>query len=181
MDKNIENVLHLWFEELEPRQHWVKDATLDENIAARFGALHDQAKNGALDSWRSTAKGRLAEIIILDQFSRNIYRDESESFACDPIARRLSIEAIQSGADKELSVDQRAFLYMPLMHSEGKEDHQLALKVFDQPGLENSLDFERRHWRIIERFGRYPHRNDLLGRVSSPEEQRFLTEPGSRF
>lgn len=181
MDKNIENVLHFWFEELEPRQHWVKDATLDENIAARFGALHDQAKNGELEAWRSTSEGRLAEILLLDQFSRNIYRDEPESFACDALARRLSMEAIQSGADKLLSVDQRAFLYMPLMHSEEKEDHQLALKVFDQPGLENSLDFERRHWRIIERFGRYPHRNELLGRDSTPEEHNFLTEPGSRF
>ena len=169
MDKNIENVLHFWFKELEPRQHWIKDATLDEMIAARFGALHDQAKNGELAYWRETPVGRLAEIIILDQFSRNIYRDEPGSFACDPMARRLSMEAVHAGADKALSIDQRVFLYMPLMHSEEEADHQLALKVFDQPGLENNLDFERRHWRIIERFGRYPHRNELLGRESTPE------------
>ena len=181
MDKNIENVLNFWFEELEPRQHWIKNAALDENIAVRFGALHDQAKSDALESWRSTPEGRLAEIIILDQFSRNIYRDKPESFGCDALARTLSMEAIRSSADNALAVEQRAFLYMPLMHSEEKEDHQLALKLFDQPGLETSLDFERRHWRIIERFGRYPHRNEMLGRETTPEEQHFLMEPGSRF
>ena len=181
MDKNIINVLHFWFEELEPRQHWIKDATLDKSIAARFGALHDQAKAGELKAWRETPQGRLAEILILDQFSRNIYRDEPESFASDALARTLSIEAIQCGADKELSVEERAFVYMPLMHSEVLEDHQMAVQVFDQPGLENSLDFERRHLRIIERFGRYPHRNEILGRDSTPEERDFLTQPGARF
>ena len=181
MDKNIENVLHFWFEEIEPRQHWIKDATLDEHIAARFGALHDQAKTGSLADWRESPEGRLAEIIILDQFSRNIYRDEPESFASDALARRLSIEAVQCGADKALSVERRVFLHMPLMHSEELEDHQFALKVFDQPGLENNLDFEKRHLKIIERFGRYPHRNEILGRDSTPEEYDFLTQPGSRF
>lgn len=181
MDKNIENVLHFWFEEIEPRQHWIKDAALDEQIAARFGALHDQAKSGLLAHWRETPEGRLAEIIILDQFSRNIYRDEPESFASDDLARSLSIEAVQSGADKALSVERRVFLYMPLMHSEALEDHKVALEVFDQPGLENNLDFERRHLKIIERFGRYPHRNEILGRDSTPEERAFLTQPGSRF
>ena len=181
MDKNIENVLHFWFEELEPRQHWIKDAALDKSIAARFGSLHEQAKTGGLESWRSTPQGRLAEIIILDQFSRNIYRDEPESFECDALARSLSIQAIKCGADKELRVEERAFIYMPLMHSEELDDHKVALRVFDQPGLENSLDFERRHQRIIERFGRYPHRNEVLGRDSTPEEREFLTQPGARF
>lgn len=181
MDKNIENVLHFWFEELEPNHHWIKDAKLDEDIDKRFGQLHIEAKNGELAHCRDSAEGRLAEIIILDQFTRNIYRDEADSFSCDTLAVTLSKEAINLGCDKELSVTQRAFIYMPLMHSEEKTDHELALQVFDQEGLENNLDFEKRHFRIIERFGRYPHRNALLGRDSTEQEVEFLTQPGSSF
>jgi len=181
MDQNAENVLHFWFEELEPSQHWIKDAMLDEDITRRFGALHTQAHAGELATWRNSPEGRLAEIIVLDQFSRNIYRDEPQSFASDPLARQLALEAIQQGDDKALSVDKRAFVYMPLMHSESVDDHKIALEVFDQPGLENSLDFEKRHFKIIERFGRYPHRNELLGRQSTAEETEFLTQPYSSF
>lgn len=181
MDKNAENVLHFWFEELEPSQHWIKDALLDEDIGLRFSALHKQANAGELAHWRSSPEGRLAEIIVLDQFSRNIFRDEPQSFASDPLARELCREAIQQGDDKKLAIAKRAFVYMPLMHSEDLADHKIALEVFDQPGLENSLDFEKRHVRIIEQFGRYPHRNELLGRESTAEETEFLTQPYSSF
>lgn len=181
MQTDISNVLNFWFDELEPSQHWVKDAHLDQDIQHRFGELHQQALRGELSSWRDTAEGRLAEIIVLDQFSRNIYRDEPQSFAADQMAIELCHEAIRISADIELSVEQRQFLYMPLMHSENLDDHHLAVKLFDQPGMEKNLDFELRHMRIIERFGRYPHRNEMLGRDSTPEEKEFLTTPGSSF
>lgn len=181
MIKQIDVILKFWFEELDARQHWVKDASLDEDISRRFGALHEQASRGELASWRETAEGRLAEIIVLDQFSRNINRDMAESFANDELAVSLCLEAIEAGADGELPTEQKAFLYMPLMHSEQLEHHELALKVFAQAGLENNYEFEKKHLRIIERFGRYPHRNEILGRDSTPEERSFLTTPGSSF
>lgn len=181
MIKQIDDILTFWFEELDARQHWVKDASLDEDISRRFGALHEQARRGELASWRETAEGRLAEIIVLDQFSRNINRDMAESFANDELAVSLCLEAIEVGADGELPTEQKAFLYMPLMHSEQLEHHELALKVFAQAGLENNYEFEKKHLRIIERFGRYPHRNEILGRDSTPEERSFLTTPGSSF
>ncbi len=181
MVNEIDNVLNFWFEELDARQHWVKDAYLDEDIAKRFGEVHAKAGRGELAQWRETARGRLAEIIVLDQFSRNIYRDEAACFANDEFAISLCLEAIEAQADGELSVAQKAFLYMPLMHSEELEHHELALKVFAQAGLENNFEFEKKHLRIIERFGRYPHRNEILGRESTAEEHSFLTTPGSSF
>lgn len=181
MDSVAQDVLDFWFKELEPSQHWVKDAHLDAEIETRFGELLNKAANNGCAHWRTSAEGRLAEIIVLDQFSRNVFRDEAGAFANDVLARQLCREAIEQGADKALPVDQRSFMYMPLMHSEELEDHQLALKVYDQPSLENNLDFELRHFRIIERFGRYPHRNEILGRESTSDEMTFLTQPGSSF
>lgn len=180
-DKRISAVLDFWFEELAPRQHWLKDAELDAKITERFGSLHQQAALGELWLWRATAKGRLAEIIVLDQFSRNIYRGQAQSFACDAAALVLAQEAVRNEQDKILAVQQRAFLYMPYMHSESLLVHDEALRLFGQSGLEDKLDFEQRHRAIIERFGRYPHRNDTLGRISTPEEEAFLSEPGSSF
>lgn len=113
--------------------------------------------------------------------SINIYRDRPEAFAQDALALVLAQEAVRQGADQVLEPQARAFLYMPYMHSESAVIHQQALTLFDQPGLENNLTFEIRHWEIIERFGRYPHRNDILGRESTDEERKFLQEPGSSF
>ncbi len=128
-----------------------------------------------------TALGRLSEIILLDQFSRNIYRDKPAAFAQDALALALAQEAIAAGIASELTVDQRSFLYMPFMHSESELIHQQAVKLFSEPGLEASLEFEIRHKKIIDRFGRYPHRNEILGRTSTVEEQQFLAQPGSSF
>jgi len=152
---------------------------MDRKIQARFGELHAQAARCECYPWRKTAEGRLAEIIVLDQFSRNIFRDDARAFATDALA--LAQEAVAAGADAELTPQQRAFLYMPYMHSESAAIHALAMKLFDQPGLENNLDFEVRHKAIIDRFGRYPHRNALLGRASTDEELAFLKQPGSSF
>ena len=118
---------------------------------------------------------------MLDQFSRNIYRDSGEAFAHDPQALALAQELVAGGHDQALSVQQRSFAYMPYMHSESLLVHEEAVRLFAQPGLEASLAFEMRHKAIIERFGRYPHRNAVLGRASTAAEQAFLAEPGSSF
>ena len=176
-----QNILKFWFEELEPKQWWLKDAALDKLITDRFSALHRQAARGELYGWRGQAQGRLAEIIILDQFSRNMFRDTPLSFACDPQALALAQEAVASGADKLLSQIERNFLYMPYMHSESRLIHEVALRLFRNNGIDGSYDYEVRHKKIIDRFGRYPHRNAVLGRDSTAEEIEFLKQPGSGF
>jgi len=176
-----ETVLHFWFHELAPEQQFNGGSEIDQLITERFKELHLQASQGELDSWRSSIQGRLAEIILLDQFSRNIYRGQAKSFAFDSMALVLSQEALKTKQAHRLTPDELGFLLMPFMHSESKKIHQIAIRLFDQPGLELYLDYEKRHKKIIDRFGRYPHRNAILERVSSDEEQEFLTEPGSSF
>ena len=176
-----QEILDFWFSELESKQWWIKDEKLDRDIESRFGALHKAAIAGELSDWRESPAGRLAEIIILDQFSRNIYRDRPESFAYDNMALVLAQEAIRVGADQTFEAPEQAFFYMPFMHSESSAIHEIALKLFDQPGVEFNLEFEEKHKAIIDRFGRYPHRNSILGRQSTAEEIRFLTELGSSF
>ncbi|MCZ8093106.1 MAG: DUF924 domain-containing protein [Acidovorax sp.] len=175
------DILHFWFTELTPQQHFAKDAALDESIRTRFGPTLEAAARCELFPWRATPEGRLAEILVLDQFSRNVYRDTPRAFAQDALALALAQELVASGQDRSLPTAQRVFAYMPYMHSESAVIHEQALKLFAQPGMENNLDFERRHKAIIDRFGRYPHRNAILGRSSTPEELAFLSEPGSSF
>ncbi|HKI62838.1 MAG TPA: DUF924 family protein [Mariprofundaceae bacterium] len=178
---DISQVLNFWFEELEPRQWWVKEVELDALIRERFGSLHVAAGNAELFTWRASAEGRLAEIIVLDQFSRNIYRDKPEAFACDSMALVLAQEAVRHSLDQVLDVPQKAFFYMPYMHSESPLIHVEALRLFSQPGVEFNLEFEEKHKAIIDRFGRYPHRNKILGRTSTSEELAFLKGPDSSF
>jgi uncharacterized protein (DUF924 family) len=175
------DILNFWFNELTPAHWWKKDETLDAQIKQRFGAIHTQAARCELFDWRIAAKGRLAEIVILDQFSRNIFRNTPQAFAHDSLALALAQEALAVDADKALSPSERNFLYMPFMHSESAAIHQIAVTLFSAPGMENNLDFELKHQTIINRFGRYPHRNKILGRESTPEEIEFLKEPGSGF
>lgn len=174
-------ILRFWFEETPPKMWWTKDLAFDRLIKTRFGAIHASAAAGELWPWRISADGRLAEIIILDQFSRNIYRDDPRSFAWDPMALVLAQEAIRAGSDQEIPIARCAFLYLPFMHSESLAIHEEALRLYAQPGLEFNLDFEHKHKAIIDRFGRYPHRNKVLGRESTPEELEFLSKPGSSF
>ena len=176
-----QEILKFWFKETEPVQWWKKDEAFDRLIVERFSKVHQQAARCELFEWRKEPQGRLAEIIVLDQFSRNMFRDSPLSFACDPMALALAQEAVAAGADKSLGQVERSFLYMPFMHSESLKIHEIAVKLFQQNGSPNNLDFEFRHKAIIERFGRYPHRNDILGRTSSEEEIEFLKQPGSGF
>ena len=178
---SFSDVIAFWFDELEPSDWWTKSIDFDQSIADRFGALHAAAAAGELWQWRREPLGRLAEILVLDQFSRNMFRDRSQAFAHDAMALALAQEAVAQGDDQPLSPPQRCFLYMPYMHSESRVVHEEAMRLFDQPGLEKNLDFERRHKVIIDQFGRYPHRNAILGRSSTPEEAAFLAQPGSSF
>ncbi len=174
-------VLRFWFEELKPEQWFNTDTELDRAITDKFGEVHRSATQGELEEWRSTPRGRLAEILVLDQFSRQIYRNSAKAFAWDSMALVLSQEAIRQKAHQELSAPKRAFLYMPYMHSESQAIHREAMELFSEPGLEYNLDFEIKHKKIIDRFGRYPHRNEVLGRESTPEEIEFLKNPENSF
>jgi len=175
------SVLKFWFEELEPKQWWIKDVALDSLIIDHFTDVYGQATRCELYPWRVKERGRLAEIIILDQFSRNMFRGSRLSFAFDPMALTLAQEAVSIGADKQLTQIERNFLYMPYMHSESRAIHEVALGLFRNNGIEGSYDYEVKHKDIIERFGRYPHRNAVLGRESTSEELEFLNQPGSGF
>jgi uncharacterized protein (DUF924 family) len=176
-----QEVLDFWFNELSEKQHFAKDTALDDTMRKRFGVTLEAAARCELFGWRATPAGRLAEILVLDQFSRNIFRDTPRAFAQDPLALVLAQEMVAGKLDQNLSVAQRCFVYMPYMHSESPLMHQQAVQLFAQPGLESNLQFELRHQAIIERFGRFPHRNALLGRNSSAQENAFLNEPGSSF
>lgn len=175
------DVIQFWFEEIEPAQRFKKDIEFDKLIRARFLDLHKRARKGLLYAWRDYPLDALAEIIILDQFSRNLFRDSAGAFAHDTLALVLSQEAIRQKFDEKLEDSKRAFLYMPFMHSESAEIHEIAVYLFDRPGLEDNYNFELKHKAIIDRFGRYPHRNELLGRESTAEEIEFLQQPGSSF
>jgi len=175
------DVIQFWFEEIEPRQRFKKDPEFDALIRERFGETHEQATQGLLYTWREHPLDCLAEIIVLDQFSRNMFRDTPQAFAYDTLALVLAQEAVRRKFDKELEDRQKGFLYMPFMHSESKEIHEIAVFLFDQPGLEDNFNFEIKHKSIIDRFGRYPHRNEILGRESTAEELEFLSQPGSGF
>ena len=174
-------IIDFWFDETEPAAWWRKDSGFDEQIRQRFLPLHEAAARCECEGWRDQALGRLAEIIVLDQFSRNLYRDDARAFACDPLALALAQEMVRAGLDRQLYPVMRAFAYMPYMHSESALIHQQAVALFAQEGLESNLEFEYKHKAIIDRFGRYPHRNRVLGRESSAEELEFLRQPGSSF
>lgn len=176
-----QQVLNFWFAEIEPAMWFKKDDEFDRLLHTRFGQIWQAAAHGELAHWRETIQGRLAEIIVLDQFSRNLFRNTPRSFSCDGMALVLAQEAIASGLCENLSVEQRGFLYLPFMHSESALIHQQAVVLFSGLNNGNQLEFELRHKAIIDRFGRYPHRNEILGRESTLEEQEFLQQPGSAF
>jgi uncharacterized protein (DUF924 family) len=178
---NGEDVLRFWFEEISPRQWWKNDPVLDHELKERFGRTHAEAVCCELSAWRGSARGRLAEIIVLDQFSRNIHRGDPRCFAADPLALCLAQHAVAAGADLELPPEQRSFLYMPFMHSESAVIHEEAVRLFGLRGTKGDLEYEHRHKAIIDRFGRYPHRNRILGRASTPEELEYLEHNASPF
>jgi uncharacterized protein (DUF924 family) len=174
-------VLEFWFEELTPQDWFSVSEDIDEQIANNFSQLLISATYGELYEWRKDPLGRLAEIILLDQFSRNIYRGTPQAFAQDAMALTLSQEAISLQIDNSFNSIQKSFLYMPFMHSESLLIHEQAIKLFSGKGLESNLDFELKHKTIIDKFNRYPHRNEVLGRESTDDEIAFLAGPNSSF
>lgn len=178
---NYQTILTFWFKPETQKNWFAKSDAFDLEIKNQFGELLTQAAQAELWTWRENAEGRLAEIIILDQFSRNIYRDQASAFTQDAMALTLAQEAIALGLDHNLDASMRTFLYMPFMHSESKIIHNHALELFKALGNPINLDFEIKHKTIIDRFGRYPHRNHILGRTSSEEEIAFLQQPNSSF
>ena len=178
---NYQDILDFWFSPETQPLWFAKSNDFDGLINQKFRDIYQQAAQAELWSWRKTPEGRLAEIIVLDQFSRNLFRDQAQAFAQDALALALAQEAISLDLDKQLSPEQRAFLYMPFMHSESKLIHEFALKLFQRLGNPMNLDYEKMHKAIIDRFGRYPHRNQILARPSTAEELEFLTQPNSSF
>jgi uncharacterized protein (DUF924 family) len=167
----MNDVLEFWFRTLGPADHYKKSDELDATIRERFESTYHRIVAGETSDWRDSAEGRLAEIIVLDQFSRNMFRGTPLAFAADPLALALAQEAVRSSADRELDDKERAFLYMPYMHSESRMVHEQALELFRN--LPN-LKFEKKHKAIVDRFGRYPHRNEILGRTSTAEEIEWM-------
>lgn len=176
-----EQVLAFWFDEIEPRQWWVADPAFDAQVRERFLPTLEAASRGELYAWRTTPAGRVAEVIVLDQFSRNLYRGTPQAFAQDPMALALAQEAVALGVLDELSPMQRTFLLMPYMHSESALIHVQAERLFKAWAPPDNYRYELQHKAIVDRFGRYPHRNAILGRASSAEEVAFLKLPGSSF
>jgi len=189
---SVEAVLNLWFGEPtspefgQVRDSWFrKDAAFDRALGDRFGSLYDRAARGELDAWRSTATSCLALTIVLDQFPRNLFRGSAQAFGTDDRALDTARHAIAQGFDRDLLPVQRWFFYLPFEHSESLADQETSLRLWDglrdHPASAGAIDFARRHWDVVTRFGRFPHRNALLGRSSTPEELEFLPQPGSSF
>ncbi len=178
---NYQEILDFWFNELTHEERFNGGEKVDTLVRNRFSKDHKAATQNEFFEWRKTAEGSLAEIILLDQFSRNIYRGQSEAFAFDGQALALAQEAIAKGFDNALNPDQRLFLYLPFMHSESRIIHEVALGLFEALGNQDSLQFERIHKEIIDRFGRYPHRNKQLGRESTQEEIEYLANESHSF
>jgi len=172
----MQEILDFWFRELTPDEWFTRSDVLDATITTRFAATYYMVVAGETAHWRDAAEGRLAEIIVLDQFSRNMFRGRAQAFAADPMALALSQEAIRCGADRKLDASGRAFLYMPFMHSESRRIHIQAMELYrDLP----NLAYEIEHKAIIDRFGRYPHRNAALSRISTPDELAWMADhPG---
>ena len=181
MSASIDEILHFWFEELDPKDWWRKDDALDATIAARFMPVYAALREGVPASWLESPQGVLAAILVLDQFPRNMFRDEPQAFATDAQALALAKQAIAAGLDMRLEPERRAFIYVPFQHVEDRADQARSVELFTALGQKLNLDFAIRHKEIIDRFGRFPHRNAILGRASTDEEREFLKQPGSSF
>lgn len=177
MESEYSSVIDFWFRELTPRQ-WFEEGgpALDERVRARFGGLVEAARRGALDEWAASPRGRLALIIVLDQFPRHCFRGMPEAYASDAKAQWLAAEGVAACMDEQLTFAERQFFYMPLMHAEDRDLQALSLERFDalREDAEAVFGFASGHRKVVFRFGRFPHRNGVLGRASSPEEEAFL-------
>ncbi len=200
MDDEVEGVLGFWFGELDQdgragaenkARWWRKDPAFDQLIRDRFGALHEAVIAGQRDRWLASPRGRLAFIIVLDQFSRNMFRGSGRTHEGDVLAVEAAREGVALGIDRQLAHDERGVFYMPFMHSESLADQDHCVELFStwreqlsgpaREAVVGLLGYADKHRDIVRRFGRFPHRNALLGRESTPEEVDFLSRPGSSF
>ncbi|HSL00055.1 MAG TPA: DUF924 family protein [Rubrobacteraceae bacterium] len=178
-----EDVLRFWFGEEDAwREEWfTKSEDFDREIRDRFETLYESAASGTLDDWRESAEGALALVIVLDQFPRNMFRGDPKCYATDEKALATAKHALDRALDRELPPTRRSFLYMPFMHCEDLEDQRRSVELFRSLDSGESAAYAVRHMEIVERFGRFPHRNEVLGRATTSEEAEFLKEPGSSF
>lgn len=184
--ENPDSIIKFWFEEIDASLQFKKDKDLDEKIKLRFGELLEKAKVGKLDSWKNNADSTFALIILLDQFSRNIYRDNKKSFEGDVFTLNIAKEGVEKGFDKQIDSKRRAFFYIPFMHSENLKDQEKAIELFEElskehEGAKNNVKYAIAHKKIIEKFNRFPHRNQILNRGSTNEEIEFLKTKESSF
>jgi uncharacterized protein (DUF924 family) len=177
VDTTPENILDFWRTAGHDRW-WTKDDEFDAEIRDRFTHVWDAARNGQLSSWQASDNGALALVIVLDQFPRNIFRNDARAFSTDPIAREVASRAIADGSDQRIEADLRVFMYLPFMHSENLADQKRCVALLHQSGDEENLKFAQEHADIIQKFGRFPHRNQILGREMKPEEAAFLKSGG---
>lgn len=191
-DAGFRAVLDFWFGAAESAQRgrhrdvWFrKDAAFDAQIRDRFLALHETAASGALDAWEQQPESALALTVVLDQFPRNMFRGTPRAFAADALALQVARRAVERGFDQRLLPVERCFLYLPFEHSENIADQQRSVELFESlsgdADSRGNIDYAHRHQAVIARFGRFPHRNAILGRESTPEELVFLQQPGSSF
>jgi|TARA_R110002072_G_scaffold517_12_gene3192 uncharacterized protein (DUF924 family) len=178
---STEKVLEFWFAAETRKKWWVKEPQFDQQVAETLGDLHRQASDWSLDAWRDDAEGCLALVLLLDQVPRNIYRQDPRSFAFDAAALDVTRHALEVGFDTLLTKQQRLFLYLPLEHSEALEDQERSVTLMTTLGDPETARHAIAHRDIIARFGRFPHRNAVIGRQSTAEEEAFLQQPGSSF
>lgn len=194
-----DDVLAFWLGDLDEsgrssddvsKRWWLKSETFDAECTQRFASAHAAIEAGELDAWLASPRGRLAYVIVLDQLSRNMFRDDAKMYSADHLAVKAALDAIDAGLDRDLGYHERYFLYMPLMHAEDRALQERCVALFASLGEDfpdhadsaaKAKDFAERHRAIVDRFGRFPHRNAILGRESTPEEAAFLKEPGSGF
>ncbi|MEM8780162.1 MAG: DUF924 family protein [Cyanobacteria bacterium P01_G01_bin.49] len=190
--EDFNTILNFWFGKPEeknygkPNKFWfIKDTKFDQKVRSKFLTIYQQAAEGNLNHWQALPLSCLALIIILDQFPRNMFRQSPQAFASDDYALNLAQYAINNNFDCQVSPVQRWFIYLPFEHSENLIHQQQSVTLFsqlkDDPDSKSTIDYAYKHLKIIERFGRFPHRNQILGRVSTPEEIKFLQQPGASF
>ena len=183
MRDSKQEVLHFWFKETKPQQWFQKNDQFDEQIKERFESVYGLARDGLCDDWKRSPEGCVALCVVLDQFPRNMYRGTPDMFATDLKALLVAKHAIANGFEQLVKPEERRFLYLPYEHSENLADQKKSVELFEKMKNEDPLghDYAVRHMDVIEKYGRFPHRNEILGRDSSPEEEEYLAQPGAGF
>lgn len=168
------NIIEFWFSEQVKALWFHSTSDFDADLKEKYLAIYTEAKNSKLENWQEQPLGALALVIVLDQFPLNIFRGQAASFATEALSREIAEQAINQGFDAELSIEQKSFLYLPYMHSEKLVDQEQALILFNQEGLEANHGFAQHHYDIVKKFGRFPHRNKILGRENTQAEIAYL-------